>query len=93
MNPVQTGTGMGASERAHANLHSTPRTKSFGGYEAPDASSAQSTGVLTVPLCHTAGPHPAPDHAVPHQHCMKDSHGVAADLESCRSKGMTKLPP
>ena len=32
MNPVQTGPGMGASEHAHANLHSTPRTKSFGGH-------------------------------------------------------------
>lgn len=50
MNPVQTGPGMGASERVQANLHSTPRTKSFGGHEAPDARSPQSTGVLTVPL-------------------------------------------
>lgn len=93
MNPVQTGPGMGASERAHANLHSAPRTKSFGGHEAPDACSAQSTGVLTVSLCHTAGPHPAPAAAVPHQHCTKDSPNVAADPESCHSRGMTKSPP
>lgn len=86
MNPVHTGPGMGASERAHANLHSTPRTKSFGGHEAPDARSAQSTGVLTVPLCHTAGSHPAPDPAIPHQHCMKDSHSVAADLKAVAPK-------
>lgn len=86
MNPVQTGPGMGARERAHVNLRSTPRTKSFGGHEAPDACSAQSTGVLTVSVCHSAGPHPAPDPAIPHQHCMKDSHGVAADLKAVAPK-------
>lgn len=93
INPVQTSPGVGASEQEHMKLHSTPRTKSFGRHVAPGAYFAQSTEVFTVSPCHPAGPHLATDPAIPHRHYMKGSQGVAADPESCHSKGIIKLPP